>query len=76
MAPALQALTWGFGELVGCRLVFGLLVQPDEALLALMGSANKVPYCLAGYEALVIRWVVLIPGLTGSPSPRIALATS
>jgi len=30
-----------------------------------MGSANKVPFCFSGYDALDIRWVVLIPGLTG-----------
>ena len=32
-------------RVVGCSLVFGLLVQPIVGLLALMGSANKVPYC-------------------------------
>lgn len=30
-----------------------------------MGSANEVPFCFAGYDALDIRWGVLIPGLTG-----------
>jgi hypothetical protein len=34
-------------------------------LLALMGSANKVPICFAGYDASDIAWVVLVPGLTG-----------
>jgi hypothetical protein len=45
-------------------------------LLALMESANKVPFCLAGYDAFDIGWVVPVPGLTGLPSHRIALATS
>ena len=45
-------------------------------LLALMESANKVPFCSSGYDALDIDWVVLAPGLTGLPSHRIALATS
>ena len=44
--------------------------------LALMVSADKVPFCFAGCDALDIRRVVLIPGLTGSPSHRIVLATS
>ena len=30
-----------------------------------MESANKVPFCLSGYDAFDIRWVVPIPGLTG-----------
>lgn len=30
-----------------------------------MGSANKVPICLAGYNASDWRWVVPVPGLTG-----------
>jgi hypothetical protein len=34
-------------------------------LLALMGSANKVPICFAGYDASDIAWVVPVPGLTG-----------
>jgi len=34
-------------------------------LLALMGSANKVPICFAGYDAFDIAWVVPVPGLTG-----------
>jgi hypothetical protein len=41
-----------------------------------MESANKFPFCLSGYDALNIRWVVPVPGLTGLPSHRIALATS
>jgi hypothetical protein len=45
-------------------------------LLALMESANKVPFCSSGYDALDIGWVVPVPGLTGLPSHRIALATS
>lgn len=30
-----------------------------------MGSANKVPICLAGYNASDSPWVVPVPGLTG-----------
>jgi hypothetical protein len=60
--------------LVGCSLLSGLLMQ-SVRLLALMESANKVPFCLSGYDALDIRWVVPVPGLTGLPSHRIALAT-
>jgi hypothetical protein len=45
-------------------------------LLALMESANKIPFCCAGYDALDMSWVVPVPGLTGLPSHRIALATS
>jgi hypothetical protein len=41
-----------------------------------MESANKVPFCLSGYDVLDIRWVVPVPGLTGLTSHRIALATS
>jgi len=33
-----------------------------------MLSADEVPFCLAGFDALDIRRVVLIPGLTGAPS--------
>jgi len=62
--------------LVGCSLLFGLLMQSISGLLALMESANWVPFCLLGYDALDIRWVVPVPGLTGLPSHRIALATS
>jgi hypothetical protein len=44
-------------------------VRPVHAvgrgLLALMESANKVPFCLSGYDAFDIRWVVPVPGLTG-----------
>jgi hypothetical protein len=62
--------------LVGCSLLSGLLMQSVETLLALMESANKVPFWSAGYDALDMSWVVLVPGLTGLPSHRIALATS
>jgi hypothetical protein len=61
--------------LVGCSLLSGLLMQ-SLRLLALMESANKVPFCFSGYDALNIRGVVPIPGLTGLPSRRFALATS
>jgi hypothetical protein len=30
-----------------------------------MESANKVPFCLSGYDALDCPWVVPVPGLTG-----------
>lgn len=30
-----------------------------------MESANKVPFCLSGYDASDCPWVVLVPGLTG-----------
>ena len=61
--------------LVGCSLLSGLLMQ-SVRLLALMESAIKVPFCFSGYDALDIQWVVPVPGLTGLPSHRIALATS
>jgi hypothetical protein len=34
-------------------------------LLALMESANWVPICFPGYDALAIPWGVPVPGLTG-----------
>jgi hypothetical protein len=40
-----------------------------------MVSADEVPFCFAGYDALDIRRVVLAPGLTGSPSLHMVLAT-
>lgn len=46
----------------------------DKWLLALMGSANKVPNRISGSDALAAGWGVLVPGLTGSPSHRIVLA--
>ncbi len=30
-----------------------------------MESANKVPFCLSGYDASDVPWVVPVPGLTG-----------
>ena len=30
-----------------------------------MEAANRVPFCLSGYDALDIRWGVPVPGLTG-----------
>ena len=44
--------------------------------LALMVSADEVPFCFAGFDALDIRQVVLVPGLTGLPSCHRVLATS
>jgi hypothetical protein len=41
-----------------------------------MVSADEVPFCFAGFDALDIRRVVLVPGLTGSPSRHMVLATS
>ena len=44
-------------------------VRPVDAvgkgLLALMGSANQVPFEFPGYDAFDYRRVVLVPGLTG-----------
>jgi hypothetical protein len=37
----------------------------DFGLLALMGSANRVPLCLSDCDASGIPWVVPAPGLTG-----------
>jgi hypothetical protein len=37
----------------------------NKGLLALMESANWVPFCLSGYDALDIEGVVPVPGLTG-----------
>jgi len=62
--------------LVGCSLLFGLLMQSIIGLLALMESANWVPFCFSGYDALDSPWVVPVPDLTGLSSHRIALATS
>jgi hypothetical protein len=61
--------------LVGCSLLSGLLMQSIETA-GPDGVRDKVPFCCAGYDALDIGWVVPIPGLTGLPSRRIALATS
>lgn len=41
----------------------------------MMVSADEVPICLAGHDALDLSWVVLVSGLTGSPSVHIVLAT-
>jgi hypothetical protein len=51
------------------------LCAVDERLLALMGSTNKVPICLSGCEAFDFGWVVLVPGLTVSPSHRVVLTS-
>ena len=40
-----------------------------------MASANWVPLCFAGYDALDMRRGVPAPGPTGSPSTLIVLAT-
>ncbi len=44
--------------------------------LALMVSADEVPFCFAGSTPWTLRRVVLVPGLTGSPSLHMVLATS
>lgn len=49
---------------VGGNPVFGLCVR-SKRLLAMMGSANKVPFYFAGYNAFDVEWAVLIPRLTG-----------
>src|SRR3954447_2390328 len=41
-----------------------------------MVSADEVPFCFAGFDALDITRVVLVPGPTGSPSLHMVLATS
>ena len=53
-------------------------VRPVRAALgplAMMVSADEVPICFAGHDALDPPWVVLASGLTGSPSVHIVLAT-
>jgi hypothetical protein len=62
--------------LVGCSLVSGLFARsltagPD-------GFRGRSPILLCGLflDALDIRRVVLVPGLTGSPSRHMVLATS
>ena len=44
--------------------------------LALMVSADEVPFCFAGLTPWTLRRVVLVPGPTGSPSLHMVLATS
>lgn len=51
--------------MVECSLLFGLRCAVDIGLLALMGSANKVPFCFSGNDAFDTWWVVPVPGLTG-----------
>ena len=51
--------------LVGCSLLYGLLTQSVGRLLALMESANWVPFCFSSYDAFDVRRVVPVPGLTG-----------
>ena len=41
----------------------------------MMVSADEVPICFAGHDALDVPRVVLASGLTGSPSLHIVLAT-
>lgn len=74
MAPALQVQNRYLAS-VGCSLLSGLLMQSIR-LLALMESANWVPICFSGYDALASPWGVPVPGLTGLPSYRFALTTS
>ena len=69
----LDFMFWRSGRVQSC-------VRPVDAvvrrLLALMESASSVPLCFAGFDALDIGRGVPAPGLTGSPSLHIALATS
>ncbi len=64
MAPALQvdSMVWRLGRVQSS-------VRPVDAvgkgLLALMESANRVPFCFSGCHAFDIRRVVPVPGLTG-----------
>src|SRR3712207_6474452 len=64
MAPALQGRfdAWRVGRVQSS-------VRPVRAaaigLVALMGSANRVPFCLSGCDALDKARVVPVPGLTG-----------
>jgi hypothetical protein len=64
MAPALQVrfadLAYWSGT-VSVRPVDAV----GKALLALMAPANRVPFCLSGYNAFDIRRVVPVPGLIG-----------
>ncbi len=73
MAPALQGLFDGVATksaTVFCPACCRAVVEP----LALMVSADRVPICLTGSNALDIRRVVHVSGLTGSPSRLIVLA--
>src|SRR5215210_6135718 len=89
MAPALQGVCEGLACLVGVQSC----VRPVCAVMtaALMVSADEVPFCFAGFDALdftagcsalrastpwTLRRVVLVPGPTGSPSLHMVLATS
>jgi len=56
-------------RLVGCRLVSGLSVR-FLVTAGLMVFADKVPFYFSSRDALDIRRVVLILGLTGSASHR------
>jgi len=60
MAPALQEKS-DVLALVGSSLLFGLLVQSFKRLLALMESANKVPFCFAGSKPLTYCGLSLFP---------------
>jgi len=61
--------------LVGCSLLSGLSMQSDETA-GPDGVREQGPVLLSRLDALDIGWVVPVPGLTGLPSHRIALATS
>jgi hypothetical protein len=64
MAPALQVRfgVWRVGRVQSSVRPVGAV---GRGLLALMGSANRVPFCFAGYDAFDMRRVVPVPGLTG-----------
>jgi hypothetical protein len=74
MAPALQELNWCVA-LVGCSLLSGLFMQSVETA-GPDGVREQGPILLCRLSAFDFRWVVPVPGLTGLPSHRIALATS
>jgi hypothetical protein len=63
MAPALQVRFDDLARWPGA--VFRPVCAVSERLLALMESANRVPFCFAGYDAFDVRRVVPVPGLTG-----------
>jgi hypothetical protein len=74
MAPALQGICEGLARWSGAVLCPACLRGHEP--LALMVSADEVPFCFAGLTPWTLRRVVLVPGPTGSPSLHMVLATS
>lgn len=64
MAPLLQAQ---FADLAcwSGAVFCSAYIAVDIGLLALTGSANRVPFWFSGYDAFDFYWVVPVPGLTG-----------